>query len=104
MNDDFEVYRCTVNGHFKQWGVRVYGSTLITRYGKIGGTQQQTLKVCPTPRDAHNAKRRLIEEKLGKGYARFGLTAMAPPAVNKPVSMAPVAHPVHVRRRMLDLG
>lgn len=54
--------------HSKFWEVWVDGSTLRSRYGKIGATGQTTVKVFGSPDDAEVAMAKAIAEKTKKGY------------------------------------
>lgn len=53
----------------KFWEVWAEGSTLYTRFGKIGARGQTTLKDFPTSAAADAAKEKAIAEKLKKGYS-----------------------------------
>ena len=54
--------------HSKFWEVWVDGSTLRSRYGKIGATGQTTVKDFGSPDDAEVAMAKAIAEKTKKGY------------------------------------
>ena len=54
--------------HSKFWEIWVDGTTLRTRYGKIGATGQTTLKNFDTVSDAEAAQLKAIAEKTRKGY------------------------------------
>jgi predicted DNA-binding WGR domain protein len=65
----------TQPGHSKSWSVYVApnasgGFDMVTEYGKIGGTQQKTVKPFPTSAEAHAAASKLTSEKKAKGYAQ----------------------------------
>jgi predicted DNA-binding WGR domain protein len=54
--------------HSKFWEVWVEGSTLRSRYGKIGATGQTTVKDFASVEDAEVAMTKAIAEKTKKGY------------------------------------
>ena len=58
----------TAVDHSKFWEVWVDGSTLRTRYGKIGANGQTTVKSFTTESDAEVAQVKAIAEKTKKGY------------------------------------
>ncbi len=66
----------TTQGHNKSWSYHVApsasgGFNVVTQYGKIGGTQQKTVKRgYPTADAAHKAGAKLADAKLNKGYAK----------------------------------
>lgn len=68
MNKGAQVFHHTTDGHNKQWAVSTHGNELITSYGKIGGSQQKTTKVYASSIEALEAKAKLVQEKVGKGY------------------------------------
>jgi predicted DNA-binding WGR domain protein len=62
------VLHHTDDGHNKEWAVSTKGNQLITTYGPIGKTQQQTVKTFGSPNEALQEKAKLIKEKVAKGY------------------------------------
>jgi predicted DNA-binding WGR domain protein len=63
----------TLPGHSKSWSVYMApnasgGFDMVTEYGKIGGTQQQTVKPFPSAGSANIAMQKLVSEKKSKGY------------------------------------
>jgi len=54
--------------HSKFWEVWIDGTTLRTRYGKIGATGQTTVKSFTTESDADVAQAKAITEKTKNGY------------------------------------
>lgn len=52
----------------KFWEVWIDGSTLYTRFGKIGANGQTTVKEFPTPEKAEAALEKAAAEKTKKGY------------------------------------
>ncbi len=52
----------------KFWKVRLQGATLVTHWGPIGYTGQETVKRYGSPAEARNAGEKLIQLKLNKGY------------------------------------
>jgi predicted DNA-binding WGR domain protein len=67
-----QVFHNTTKGHSKSWSVSVSGSKLKTEYGKIGGTQQSTVKDLGTPDAAKAAMATLIKQKTSSGYVSKG--------------------------------
>jgi len=65
----------TTPGHNKFWSVWVQGDKLITQYGKIGTQGAQSVKRFASAAAAENAKIKLINEKVAKGYVGKNLTA-----------------------------
>jgi predicted DNA-binding WGR domain protein len=66
----------------KFWEVWVEGSSVHTRYGKIGATGQQTIKDTSSAAAAQVLHDKLVREKTGKGYQE---TTSAPgPAAASP--------------------
>ena len=68
------VLHNTLPGHNKSWSVYVAknasgGYDMVTEYGKIGGTQQKTVKSFPTIDAALAEKKKLINSKEAKGYS-----------------------------------
>jgi len=59
--------------HSKFWEVWVEGSTLRSRYGKIGATGQTTVKDFASTEDAEVAMTKAIAEKTKKGYTEPAL-------------------------------
>ena len=64
----------------KFWQVVCSDCVLITTYGRVGTQGQTTHKPLPTPQKANAEQRRLIDEKLRKGYVHVGNVA-APAAL-----------------------
>jgi predicted DNA-binding WGR domain protein len=58
----------TTPGHSKFWSVWVQDDKLITQYGKIGTQGAQSVKPFASAAAAENAKIKLINEKVAKGY------------------------------------
>jgi len=56
----------------KFWEVWIDGTTLHTRFGKIGANGQTTIKDFPDLVAAQKALDKAVAEKLKKGYAEFG--------------------------------
>jgi predicted DNA-binding WGR domain protein len=67
-----QVFHNTTGTHSKSWSVSVHGSTLKTEYGKIGGTQQTTVKHLASPQAAAAMKTTLIKQKSANGYTYQG--------------------------------
>lgn len=63
-----EEYLHTTGGHSKFWQVILAGSTVATRYGKIGGPSQITVHHHPSTGAARDQFQRLTDEKVRKGY------------------------------------
>ncbi|MBI2390196.1 MAG: WGR domain-containing protein [Deltaproteobacteria bacterium] len=55
-------------GSSKFWEVRVDGSTLVVRFGKIGTEGQTKEKSLASPAAAKAEAEKLVREKTGKGY------------------------------------
>jgi predicted DNA-binding WGR domain protein len=81
-------YENTEDGASKFWEVEVEGSTLTTRYGRIGAKGSSTTKTFPSDAAAEAAANKLVAEKTAKGYALSGATP-APPAEAAPAAAAP---------------
>lgn len=66
----------TTDGHNKSWAASLSpdGLSMKTTYGKIGGTQQTTVKHFGTQAEAADAIAKLITEKKDKGYKYVGET------------------------------
>jgi predicted DNA-binding WGR domain protein len=58
----------TAVSHLKFWEVWIDGTTLRTRYGKIGANGQTTVKSFTTESDADVAQAKAITEKTKNGY------------------------------------
>jgi predicted DNA-binding WGR domain protein len=56
----------------KFWEITVEGTTLKTRYGKIGTTGQTTEKVFADEAAVQKEYAKLVKEKTGKGYVEIG--------------------------------
>lgn len=52
----------------KFWEVWIEGTTMFTRFGKIGGNGQTTVKEFPDAVAAQNALEKAVAEKTKKGY------------------------------------
>lgn len=83
----------TMPGHSKSWSVYVTpnasgGFDMVTEYGKIGGTQQKTVKSYATAGEANTAAIALKNEKFKKGYVQqptdFGHVVPAPGSAAQP--------------------
>jgi predicted DNA-binding WGR domain protein len=65
-------FECTVNGHRKFWAIEIMGKNgvtyLIRRYGKIGQAGKTMTEEFDYRAQAERRKRKLVEEKLEKGY------------------------------------
>src|SRR5450631_5439 len=61
----------------KFWEVSIDGTTVRTRYGKIGAKGQLTVKEFESKGDAQKERDKLIAEKTKKGYAEGGGEAAA---------------------------
>jgi len=57
----------------KFWEVWIEGSTLYTRFGKIGANGQTTIKEFPNTDAAQTALDKAVAEKIKKGYVEEGL-------------------------------
>ena len=62
----FEFSEGTSN---KFWEIKLQGNAVITRYGKIGTSGQQTIKDMGTADKANKEYDKLVAEKTKKGYA-----------------------------------
>lgn len=78
----------------KFWEVWCEGSTLKTRYGKIGASGQTTLKSFGSDAEAQKAEDALIRQKTGKGYVEKGSAAPAAAPVD---AAAPLPKKVAVK-------
>ncbi|MFZ5439347.1 MAG: WGR domain-containing protein [Myxococcota bacterium] len=71
----FEFSEGTSN---KFWEVKVEGEQQLVRYGKIGTAGQEKEKDFDSPGEAKADTRKLIAEKLGKGYVEVGVKPALP--------------------------
>jgi predicted DNA-binding WGR domain protein len=85
----------TLPGHSKSWSVYVApnasgGFDMVTEHGKIGGTQQKTVKSYPTHAEAGDAAAALKNTKFKKGYVQqptdYAHTVPAPGAAAQPTN------------------
>jgi predicted DNA-binding WGR domain protein/ankyrin repeat protein len=76
----------------KFWEVQVVGSTLTTRWGRIGTAGQTKAKAFASDALARKERDALVAEKLGKGYRETGGngSAVAPAAPGPPPAAVPV--------------
>lgn len=63
---------------FKFWKIDLQDSDVVTQYGRIGSTGQETKKNFGTPEKAQKEYDKLVAEKLGKGYIEKNATAAVP--------------------------
>jgi predicted DNA-binding WGR domain protein len=84
-----KTYHNTEDNHYKEWSFHVAGNQLITEYGKIGGTQQKTVKTFPDSASAHDAGQKLAFEKTQKGYVHQGTDYGHQVTMGTPVSLGP---------------
>ncbi|AKT37602.1 WGR domain-containing protein [Chondromyces crocatus] len=73
-------YECSEAGASKFWEIRVEGTTLTTRYGRIGAKGTSSEKSFGSEDEAQEAAAKLIREKTGKGYALVGEATAEPDA------------------------
>lgn len=71
----FEFSEGTSN---KFWEVKVEGEQQIVRFGKIGTAGQEKEKDFDSPGEAKADTKKLIAEKVGKGYVEVGVKPAAP--------------------------
>ncbi len=64
----FKRFECTEDGASKFWEVSVSGTSLTTRWGKIGAAGQEKTKTYATAGKARQEADKLIGEKTAKGY------------------------------------
>ena len=62
----------------KFWEVWIEGTTMFTRFGKIGATGQTTVKEFPSVDGAQAALDKSVSEKLKKGYTEDAELSSAP--------------------------
>lgn len=62
---------------FKFWKIELRDSDLITQYGRIGSTGQETQKSFGTPEKAQKEYDKLVAEKMNKGYVEKSAAAPA---------------------------
>jgi predicted DNA-binding WGR domain protein len=65
----------------KFWEIDIDGTTVLTRYGKIGSAGQITTKEEGSPEDARKLFDRLVRKKLGKRYVEKVNADSAPAAL-----------------------
>lgn len=73
----------------KFWEIEVDGSSVTTRWGRLGTAGQEKTKAFASPAKAQAEYDGLIREKMGKGYKQAGEAASAPsprPAAPPPAS------------------
>lgn len=73
---------------FKFWKIEVQGTDVVTQYGRIGTTGQETRKSFGSPADAQKEHDKLVSEKTRKGYAEKS-AAPAPAADAKSDAKTP---------------
>jgi predicted DNA-binding WGR domain protein len=78
---------CTEDGANKFWEGVVEGSTLTTRWGKVGTAGQTKAKAFASAEAAQHELDKLVREKTGKGYVEEG-AAPAPAAAAPPAAPA----------------
>lgn len=61
-------FTCTAGGSNKFWEYKVSGRDVTVRWGKIGSEGQTQLKTYGDSFDALDAVRKLVDQKLAKGY------------------------------------
>ena len=100
----------TLPGHSKSWSVYVApnasgGFDMVTEHGKIGDTQQKTVKSYATAGEANTAAIALKNEKFKKGYVQqptdYDHTVPAPGTAANPAPAAPTG-PVALDAGKLD--
>ncbi len=64
----------------KFWEVWLDGTNVVTRYGRLGSTGQQTVKAVAESGLAHQLLEKLVREKTKKGYLERSTTTKAPTA------------------------
>jgi predicted DNA-binding WGR domain protein len=71
MNDSFDVYINTEDGHYKFWAVRMHEKESTYRWGKIGTKMQELVKNYSSTWETKRAVEDKIQEKLNKGYKKL---------------------------------
>ncbi|MER5338434.1 DUF4132 domain-containing protein [Micromonospora sp. NPDC002717] len=79
---------CIGAGSAKFWQVSQDGAELSIRFGRLGSTGQAQVKEFDTAEAATAAMRKLVAEKLRKGYTEGTVTAVPAPAVGQPTATA----------------
>ena len=74
----------------KFWEITLEGSTVITRYGKIGSVGNNAHKSFDDAPSAQKEFEKLIKEKTKKGYLELGAAPQPEPVKNQPVTNQPV--------------
>ncbi len=62
------VFHCSEGTSHKFWSILVEGDTLTVRFGRIATAGQTQIKQLATGEEARQAARKLIGQKLRKGY------------------------------------
>ena len=74
---EYELYRCTVQGGSKDWGIAILASgDLETLHCATGQTVRRTHIPRATFQDARAEELRRIGEKLAKGYGHLGVATV----------------------------
>ncbi len=74
-------YELVEGSSSKFWEIEISGSSVTTRWGRIGTAGQGKTKDFASPAKAQAEYASLIREKTGKGYTLAGESAAAPPRV-----------------------
>jgi predicted DNA-binding WGR domain protein len=72
----------------KFWEVSLEGSSVVTRYGKIGASGQTTTKDEGSPEKARTLYEKLVREKTGKGYVEQAGGGSEPAKESAPAAAA----------------
>lgn len=67
-------YEYSQGSSSKFWEIALDGTSVVTRWGKIGSKGQETTKSFETEREAKKEHDRLVAEKTKKGYVAAGET------------------------------
>ncbi len=82
----FRRFEATEGGSSKFWEVKVEGEQQIVRFGRIGTDGQEKEKDFDSEREAKSDTKKLIEEKMKKGYVEVG--GKPPPPSNPEMEAA----------------
>jgi predicted DNA-binding WGR domain protein len=79
----------------KFWAITLAGTSLTTRFGKIGTDGQSSTKTFGSPADARKEHDKLVAEKTKKGYQLAGAAAPAGAAAVAPRPLVGLEREVH---------
>ena len=87
-----ERYFENVEGEqFKFWIIKIMGSQVITKFGKIGGVAKEVKSNFDTPKEAEKYESKKVLEKLRKGYVEKNNVSNRTNSSKKPIKKSKVS-------------